>query len=113
MNDVQGLSRAAQASLDASALLKNYAISAALFAGEPDALYERRLKYDNIVEPETANRRERYKAAARGIRDILSDRWLKTNKAYARENPKRKVFKRLGVKTCCSCALRTCSRRLS
>ena len=94
MNDMQELNRAAQAtpiqgSPDAAALLKSYAISAALFSGAPDALYERHLKFDNIVEPETANTRERYKAAARAVRDILSDRWLRTNKTYARENPKR------------------------
>jgi hypothetical protein len=64
MNGVQELERAAeaasaQASPNAAALIKRYAISAALFAGAPDALYERHLKYDNIVEPETANTRER------------------------------------------------------
>src|SRR6202046_992473 len=89
MNDLQELSRAAQASPDSAALLKNYAITAALFSGAPDALYERHLKFDNIVEPDTANTRERYKAASRAVRDILSDRWLRTNKTYARENPKR------------------------
>jgi glycogen phosphorylase len=94
MNDVQELNRPAQAagtpaSPDAAALLKSYAISAALFSGAPDALYERHLKYDNIVEPDTANTRERFKAAARAVRDILSDRWLRTHKTYARENPKR------------------------
>jgi starch phosphorylase len=94
MNDIQEINRAAQAtatptSPDAGALLKSYAISAALFSGAPDALYERHLKYDNIVEPDTANTRERYKAAARAVRDILSDRWLRTHKTYARENPKR------------------------
>src|SRR6202042_2334953 len=94
MNDMHELNRApqampVQASPDAAALLKSYAISAALFSGSPDALYERHLKYDNIVEPETANTRERYKAAARAVRDILSDRWLRTNKTYAHENPKR------------------------
>ncbi len=92
MNDVQELNRAVQAPSDAAAALKNYAINAALFAGAPDALYERHLKYDNIVEPETANTRERYKAASRAVRDILSDRWLRTNKTYARENPKRVYY---------------------
>ena len=97
MNDIQELNRAAQAtpvqaSPDAAALLKSYAISAALFSGAPDALYERHLKYDNIVEPDTANTRERYKAAARAVRDILSHRWLRTNKTYARENPKRVYY---------------------
>ena len=82
MNDMHELNRGAQAtpiqgSPDAAARLKSYAVSAALFSGAPDALYERHLKYDNIVEPETANTRERYKAAARAVRDILSDRWLR------------------------------------
>ena len=80
MNDVQELNRAAQATPDAAALLKRYAIGAALFAGAPDALYERHLKFDNIVEPETANTRERYKAAARAVRDILSERWVATER---------------------------------
>jgi starch phosphorylase len=92
MNDVQELNRAVQAPSDAAAALKNYVINAALFAGAPDALYERHLKYDNIVEPETANTRERYQAASRAVRDILSDRWLRTNKTYARENPKRVYY---------------------
>src|SRR6202046_326764 len=92
MNDLQELSRAAQASPDSAALLKNYAITAALFSGAPDALDERHLKFDNIVEPDTANTRERYKAAARAVRDILSDRWLRTNKTYARENSKRVYY---------------------
>ena len=97
MNDVKELNRAAhatpnQGSPDAAALLKSYAISAALFSGSPDALYERHLKFDNIVEPETANTRERYKAAARAVRDILSDRWLRTYKTYAHENPKRVYY---------------------
>ena len=92
MNDVQELSRAGQASPDIAALPKKYAITAALFAGAPDALYERHLKFDNIVEPDTATTRERYKAASRAVRDILSDRWLRTNKTYARENPKRVYY---------------------
>ena len=87
-----GASDADPASPDAAALLKSYAISAALFCRRADALYERHLKFDNIVEPETANTRERYKAAARAVRDILSDRWLRTNKTYARENPKRVYY---------------------
>jgi hypothetical protein len=46
MNDMHELNRAAhatpiQASPAAAALLKSYAISAALFSGAPDALYER------------------------------------------------------------------------
>src|ERR1700749_5337469 len=89
MNELTRAGQASPVAPDAAALLKGYAITAALFPGAPDALYERHLKFDNIVEPETANTRERYRAAARAVRDILSDRWLRTNKAYAHENPKR------------------------
>jgi starch phosphorylase len=92
MNDVQEHGRAAQASPDAAALLRGYACSAAMFAGAPDALYERHLKFDNIVDPPAADARERYEAAARAVRDILSDRWLRTDQAYQRENPKRVYY---------------------
>src|SRR5277367_4549448 len=80
--------KAAKSSLDSGKTLDQYGLGAARFARAPDALFERRLKFDNIVEPDTAITRERYKGAARGVRDILSDRWLRTNKTYARENPK-------------------------
>jgi len=50
------------------------------------------LKFDNVVEPESADQRERYEAAGRAVRDILSDRWLRTDETYARENPKRVYY---------------------
>ncbi len=80
--------KAALSSLSSGKTLDQYGLGGARFAGAPDALFERRLRFDNIVEPETANTRERYKGAARAVRDILSDRWLRTNKTYAQENPK-------------------------
>ncbi len=39
-----------------------------------------------------SDERERYEAAARTVRDILSDRWLRTDETYARENPKRVYY---------------------
>ena len=80
--------KAAVSLLPSGKTLDQYGLGGARFAGAPDALFERRLRFDNIVEPETANTRERYKGAARAVRDILSDRWLRTNKTYAHENPK-------------------------
>ncbi|HXZ15601.1 MAG TPA: glycogen/starch/alpha-glucan family phosphorylase, partial [Roseiarcus sp.] len=59
------------------------------FAGAPDALFERHLKFDNVVAPDEADARERFEAAGRAIRDILTDRWLSTDATYRRENPKR------------------------
>ena len=41
---------------------------------------------------ESSDARERYEAAARAVRDILSDRWLRTDETYARENPKRVYY---------------------
>ena len=84
--------KAARSSFDSDKALTQYGVGSTRFAGAPDALYERHLKFDNVVEPETANARERYKAAARAVRDILSDRWLRTNETYARENPKRVYY---------------------
>src|SRR6202167_2746221 len=72
--------------------LQSYGLGSTAFAGSPDALYERHLKFDNVVEVESSDARERYEAASRAIRDILSDRWLKTDEAYTRENPKRVYY---------------------
>jgi glycogen phosphorylase len=73
-------------------LLQQYGVGSTRFAGAADALYERRMKFDNVVELESANSRERYKAAARAVRDILSDRWLETDRTYAKQNPKRVYY---------------------
>src|ERR1700736_2779013 len=72
--------------------LQQYGVGSTAFAGSPNALYERHLKFDNVVELASSNARERYEAASRAMRDILSDRWLKTDEAYARENPKRVYY---------------------
>jgi starch phosphorylase len=67
MDDVQELDQSGQASADATAILRNYGCSAATFAGAPDALYERHLKFDNIVDPSAADASQRYGAAARAV----------------------------------------------
>src|SRR4029077_10086650 len=61
-------------------------------AGAPDALYERHLKFDDIVDPPAADASQRYGAAARAVRDILSERWVRTDQTYERENPKRVYY---------------------
>ncbi len=84
-----GLKRQAR---DGASILKSYGSGAMRFAGAPDALYERHLKFDNVVEPDSSDPRERYEAAARAVRDIIADRWLRTDETYARENPKRVYY---------------------
>jgi transaldolase len=48
------------------------------FAGTDNALYERHLVFDNVVDLAAAGPRERFEAIARSVRDILSQRWIKT-----------------------------------
>src|SRR6266446_9121901 len=62
------------------------------FAGAPDALYERHLVFDNVVDLAAAGPRERFEAIARSVRDVLSQRWIKTESTYLRENPKRVYY---------------------
>src|SRR5262245_697485 len=57
-----------------------------------DALYERHLLFDSLVDPAQASLRQRYEAVARSVRDILAQRWLRTEETYERENPKRVYY---------------------
>ena len=42
-----------------------------------------------MVDPAAAYERQRFEALARSVRDILSQRWIKTLHASDQENPKR------------------------
>ncbi len=70
-------------------LLGQYGCGPIQFTGTNDALYERHLLFDNVVNSATVGPRERYEAVARAVRDVLSQRWLRTEQTYERENPKR------------------------
>ena len=61
-------------------------------AGTENALYERHLVFDNVVDLAIAGPRERFEALAHSVRDILSRRWIKTGNTYASENPKRVYY---------------------
>src|SRR5437763_10757007 len=77
---------------DISKLLEQYGCGPVQFTGTSDALYERHLFFDNVMEVTTIGARERFEAIARSVRDILSQRWLHTEKTYERENPKRVYY---------------------
>jgi len=62
------------------------------FAGTSEALYERHLLFDSGVDLEAATARDRFEALARSVRDILSQRWLLTEKTYEQQNPKRVYY---------------------
>jgi starch phosphorylase len=73
-------------------LLEQYGCGPIQFTGTADALYERHLLFDNVVDPSAVDARERYEAVARSVRDVLSQRWVRTQTTYERENPKRVYY---------------------
>jgi len=70
-------------------LLAQYGCGPIRFSGHHDALYERHLLFDDVIDPVDAGARERFEAVARSVRDVLSQRWVQTERVYNRENPKR------------------------
>ena len=69
-------------SQDLDKLLAQYGCGPVQFTGTPDALYERHLLFDNVVDLKAAGARERYESVARSVRDVLSQRWLLTENTY-------------------------------
>jgi glycogen phosphorylase len=74
------------------AKLEQYGCGPVQFTGTADALYERHLLFDGVVAPAAAGPRERFEALARSVRDVLSQRWVRTEETYARERPKRVYY---------------------
>jgi starch phosphorylase len=58
------------------------------FSGSHEALYERHLTFDQVVPLAAATPRDRFEAVARSVRDLLSQRWIKTEETYRARNPK-------------------------
>ena len=80
----------ASASSDAvSRLLHQYGCGPIPFTGTDNSLFERHLTFDHVVRLVDASPRDRFEAFACSVRDILSQRWVHTDKTYERENPKR------------------------
>jgi starch phosphorylase len=82
-------SSAAATNGELTRLLKQYGCGPIQFTGDENALYERHLLFDHVVKVQAANVREAYEAFARSVRDVLSQRWIRTEDTYDRENPKR------------------------
>src|SRR6476660_1976952 len=70
-------------------LPQHYGSDPVRFSGHPDALLERHLLFNDLIDPSTAGARQTFEAAARSMRDVLSRRWALTQRTYHRENPKR------------------------
>ena len=81
-----------QAVPDTDKLIAKYGCGPVHFSGTDEALYERHLLFDSGVDLAAATARDRFEALARSVRDILSQRWLLTEKTYEEQNPKRLYY---------------------
>jgi starch phosphorylase len=73
-------------------LLRQYECGPIELTGTVNAFYERHLAFDNVVRPAAVDARERFEALAHSMRDILSQRWVRTEDTYERQNPKRAYY---------------------
>jgi glycogen phosphorylase len=83
--------RTKSAGADLSKLVEQYG-GLVQFSGTDDALYERHLVFDNVMPEKMIGQRERFEAVARSVRDVLSQRWVRTETTYDRENAKRVYY---------------------
>ena len=81
-----------QASPETERLISQYGCGPVQFSGTDEALYETHLLFDNGVDLAEATARDRFEALARSVRDVLSQRWLLTEKTYQKRNPKRLYY---------------------
>jgi starch phosphorylase len=86
------VSKEAKGREDLAALLERYGCGPIELAGHENAFYERHLVFDNVIDHATAGPRERFEALALSVRDILSQRWVRTEQTYERVNPKRVYY---------------------
>jgi glycogen phosphorylase len=73
-------------------LVAKYGCGPVHFSGRDEALYERHLLFDSGVDIAAATARDQFEALARSVRDVLSQRWLLTEKTYEEKNPKRLYY---------------------
>ena len=89
MSDTKKRTPSRPIKLDTERLLDQYGCGPIRFSGNQDALYERHLLFDDVIDPVDAGARDQFEAVARSVRDVLSQRWVQTERVYRRENPKR------------------------
>src|SRR5215469_982108 len=75
-----------------SKLIEQYGCGSVQFTGTSDALYERHLVFDNVMDAAAIGARERFEALAHSVRDVLSQRWIRTEETYERKDPKRVYY---------------------
>jgi starch phosphorylase len=73
-------------------ILQRYNCGPVKITGNENALYERHLTFDQVIPVSSAAPRDRFEAIAHSIRDVLSQRWLKTEQTYRERNAKRVYY---------------------
>src|SRR5215469_11826188 len=73
-------------------LASQYGIVPSHFIETLYGLYARHLLFDNDLDPVITNAREHYDALARSVRDVLSERWVLTNRTYRQAHAKRVYY---------------------
>jgi len=61
-------------------------------SGVSDGLYERHLTFDRVAPLTAATPRARFEAVAHSVRDLLSQRWIRTEQTYQARNVKRVYY---------------------
>ena len=92
MSTGKGTNPRAASPSDLAALRQHYGCGPVDLTGGAHGLYERHLLFDNVADPATTSPREHYEALAHSVRDVLSQRWVKTEQTYDRLNPKRVYY---------------------
>ena len=73
-------------------LLERYNCGPIKLAGDSNAFYERHVTFDQVVAESETTDRDKFEAIARSVRDVLSQRWLKTEQTYQQRNAKRVYY---------------------
>src|SRR5689334_2614529 len=73
-------------------LLRHFGCGPVAFTGADDALFERRLVLDHVIDPKEAGPREQFEALSAAVRDVLAQRWVKTRQHHDRANPKQVYY---------------------
>src|SRR5271166_5555557 len=61
-------------------------------SGDSNAFYERHVTFDQVVAETETTDRDKFEAIARSVRDMLSQRWIKTEQTCQQRNAKRVYY---------------------
>jgi len=75
--------------VDEEILPEHYNCGPVKVSGDPNGLYERHVMFDQVIPAALTTPREKYEAIAHSVRDVLSQRWLRTQQTYQQRNVKR------------------------